>query len=93
MLMARPRTNPADMDHTLYINCEPFPHRPPELCDCKLAVFFERIRGGMHQIAAFIKRALDLKYGPTWHVVVGKNFGSYCTHGELYQFRIWRLAG
>ncbi|KAI5478916.1 hypothetical protein MNV49_004437 [Pseudohyphozyma bogoriensis] len=31
-------------------------------------------------VAAFIKRELDKKYGATWHVVVGKSFGSYCTH-------------
>lgn len=33
-------------------------------------------------IAANIKKEFDKKYGPTWHVVVGKNFGSYVTHGE-----------
>ncbi|KAF8328445.1 dynein light chain type 1-domain-containing protein, partial [Cantharellus anzutake] len=31
-------------------------------------------------IASHIKREFDTKYGPTWHVVVGKNFGSYVTH-------------
>ncbi|KAG8936442.1 Dynein light chain [Tulasnella sp. 419] len=31
-------------------------------------------------IAAYCKREFDKKYGPTWHVVVGKNFGSYVTH-------------
>lgn len=33
-------------------------------------------------IAAQIKKEFDTRYGPTWHVVVGKNFGSYVTHGE-----------
>ncbi|THH03345.1 hypothetical protein EW145_g6332 [Phellinidium pouzarii] len=33
-------------------------------------------------IAAQIKKEFDRRYGPTWHVVVGKNFGSYVTHGE-----------
>jgi dynein light chain LC8-type len=32
-------------------------------------------------IAAQIKKEFDRKHGPTWHVVVGKNFGSYVTHG------------
>ena len=32
-------------------------------------------------IAAQIKKDLDARFGPTWHVVVGKNFGSYVTHG------------
>jgi len=31
-------------------------------------------------IASQVKREFDRKYGPTWHVVVGKNFGSYVTH-------------
>ena len=34
-------------------------------------------------IAAQIKKEFDKRHGPTWHVVVGKNFGSYVTHGEL----------
>jgi len=33
-------------------------------------------------IAAQIKKELDRRHGPTWHVVVGKNFGSYVTHGK-----------
>ena len=31
-------------------------------------------------IAAFIKKEFDKKYNPTWHVIVGRNFGSYVTH-------------
>lgn len=31
-------------------------------------------------IAAYIKKEFDLKYNPTWHCVVGRNFGSYVTH-------------
>ena len=33
-------------------------------------------------IAAQIKKEFDKRYGTTWHVVVGKNFGSYVTHGK-----------
>ncbi|OMH85819.1 Dynein light chain 1, cytoplasmic [Zancudomyces culisetae] len=33
-------------------------------------------------IASHIKRECDKKFGPTWHAVVGKNFGSYVTHGK-----------
>jgi dynein light chain LC8-type len=33
-------------------------------------------------IAAQIKKEFDRRHGPTWHVVVGKNFGSYVTHGR-----------
>ncbi|KAL7569201.1 hypothetical protein ACA910_016761 [Epithemia clementina (nom. ined.)] len=31
-------------------------------------------------VAAYIKKEFDRKYGPTWHVIVGRNFGSYVTH-------------
>jgi len=47
-------------------------------------------------IAAFIKREFDKAFQPTWHVVVGKNFGSYVTHGEskraLKDHRLLRVA-
>uniref|UniRef100_A0A146MG81 Dynein light chain n=1 Tax=Schistosoma mansoni TaxID=6183 RepID=A0A146MG81_SCHMA len=31
-------------------------------------------------IASFIKKEFDKKYNPTWHCIVGRNFGSYVTH-------------
>ena len=31
-------------------------------------------------IAAYIKKEFDKKYYPTWHCIVGRNFGSYVTH-------------
>ena len=34
-------------------------------------------------IAAFIKKEFDKKYNPTWHCIVGRNFGSFVTHGKL----------
>lgn len=36
--------------------------------------------GTDEQIAAFIKKEADKRWGATWHVVVGKSFGSYVTH-------------
>lgn len=30
--------------------------------------------------AAFIKKEFDKRYGPTWHCIVGRHFGSYITH-------------
>lgn len=33
-------------------------------------------------VAAFLKKELDQLYGPTWHVIVGKSFGSYVTHEQ-----------
>jgi dynein light chain LC8-type len=52
-------------------------------------------------IAQFMKRELDRKYGNTWHVIVGHNFGSFVTHEErshMYffirdvAFLVWRTA-
>merc|ERR1711869_31515 len=31
-------------------------------------------------IAAYVKKEFDKKYNPTWHAIVGRNFGSYVTH-------------
>ena len=41
-------------------------------------------------IAGFIKKEFDRKYGPTWHCIVGDNFGSYLTH-ELSNFMFFIL--
>ena len=40
-------------------------------------------------IAAQIKKEFDKRHGPTWHVVVGKNFGSYVTHGECPRISLY----
>lgn len=31
-------------------------------------------------IAAYVKKEFDKRYNPTWHCIVGRNFGSYVTH-------------
>jgi dynein light chain LC8-type len=31
-------------------------------------------------IASFIRREFENKYNPTWHCIVGRNFGSFITH-------------
>ncbi|KAL5110234.1 Dynein light chain LC6 flagellar outer arm [Taenia crassiceps] len=33
-------------------------------------------------VAAYVKKRFDEKYGPLWHCVVGRDFGSYVTHQE-----------
>jgi hypothetical protein len=33
-------------------------------------------------IAAFIKKEFDKKYNPTWHCIVGRNFGEE-RHGDM----------
>lgn len=35
-------------------------------------------------IAMYIKKEFDRLFGTTWHCVVGKNFGSFVTHGECF---------
>jgi dynein light chain LC8-type len=35
-------------------------------------------------IAAYIKKEFDKKHSPTWHCIVGRNFGSYVTHESKY---------
>ncbi|VDN96268.1 unnamed protein product [Rodentolepis nana] len=32
------------------------------------------------EVASHVKKAFDREFGPTWHCVVGRNFGSYVTH-------------
>ena len=32
-------------------------------------------------IAQQIKKDFDTRYGATWHCIVGRNFGSFVTHG------------
>lgn len=45
-------------------------------------------------IATYLKKELDLLYGASWHVIVGKSFGSYVTHelGYFAYFYIGELA-
>uniref|UniRef100_A0A0D6R3N2 Dynein light chain n=2 Tax=Araucariaceae TaxID=25664 RepID=A0A0D6R3N2_ARACU len=31
-------------------------------------------------VAAYIKKEFDKRHSPTWHCIVGRNFGSYVTH-------------
>lgn len=39
-------------------------------------------------IASYIKREFDRRFGTTWHCIVGRNYGSYVTHGTLLANRI-----
>ncbi|KAJ8492074.1 hypothetical protein OPV22_013795 [Ensete ventricosum] len=46
--------------------------------DCARAAF-EKLKLEK-EIAEYIKKEFDKKYGQTWHCIVGRNFGSYVTH-------------
>ena len=35
-------------------------------------------------IAQAIKKEFDSRFGATWHCIVGRNFGSFVTHGEWF---------
>ncbi|KAK1008079.1 Dynein light chain [Friedmanniomyces endolithicus] len=43
---------------------------------------FESLRF-LQEIAHHIKRTFDERKGATWHCIVGRNFGSFVTHGTL----------
>lgn len=32
------------------------------------------------ECAEKIKREFDTRWGPNWHVIIGRNFGSFVTH-------------
>ncbi|XP_075516563.1 uncharacterized protein LOC142551294 [Primulina tabacum] len=49
-----------------------------EAVDVAIAAFEKH--GVEKDVAESIKKVFDKKYGPTWHCIVGKNFGSYVTH-------------
>lgn len=44
-----------------------------------LAEFPDFEKDGL-QVAELIKKHLDETWSPSWHVIIGKNFGSLCTH-------------
>eukprot|EP00949_MAST-11_sp_MAST-11-sp1_P002010 g2010.t1 len=54
------------------------------------------------QVTEKVKAFFDSTYGGTWHVVIGRNFGSHCTH-ETKRFvyfyygdkavMVWRAGG
>ncbi|XP_077218686.1 uncharacterized protein LOC143852918 [Tasmannia lanceolata] len=49
-----------------------------EAIDCAIVAFEKH--GVEKDVAEYIKKEFDKKHGPTWHCIVGRNFGSYVTH-------------
>jgi hypothetical protein len=37
-------------------------------------------------IAQYIKKEFDSRKGATWHCIVGRNFGSFVTHGTSISY-------
>lgn len=60
----------------------------------EFAIFAIETCVGNEKIATHIKKEFDKKYNPTWHCIVGRNFGSYVTHetGNSMYFFIGQLA-
>ncbi|KAK9291935.1 hypothetical protein L1049_019887 [Liquidambar formosana] len=46
------------------------------------------------EIAMFLKKEFDAIYGPAWHCIVGKSFGSFVTHssGGFVYFSVNKLS-
>jgi len=54
----------------------------------KYACTHKEMAGSPRSIAGCLKKAFDELYGPAWHCVVGRSFGSFVTHGikiKLYE--------
>ncbi|KAK7799914.1 hypothetical protein U0070_012005 [Myodes glareolus] len=62
------------------------------MCDRKAALEKYNIE---KDIAAHIKKEFDKKYNPTWHCIVGRNFGSYVAHETKHfiYFYLGRRSG
>jgi len=66
---------------------------PPEMIEYAKQFAFNLLQNRRHlqrDIAERIKKEFDKKYGPTWHCIVGTDFGSYVAHemGTLVYFDV-----
>lgn len=46
--------------------------------------------GSLQDVAAYIKEEMDKRFGPTWHVVVGRSFGSRVSY-EMSHFLLLKV--
>lgn len=83
---------------------------PPDMTDDLLEFAVETAKDSKRQfdidsqgqeVARYIKQKFDEKWLPYWHVVVGKSFGSHCTHEserfvyfylEKHAFMIYKIG-
>lgn len=49
----------------------------------KEACMSEKMSVSPREIAGHLKLAFDEMYGPAWHCVVGRSYGSFVTHGTI----------
>ena len=65
----------------------------PDICQYDAIMFANQslVNSGLDRdLASYLKKEFDRKYGPTWHVIAGENFGSYFTH-EFRQFIFFEI--
>ncbi len=43
-------------------------------------------------IVTNIKEKFDTKYNPSWHVTIGRNYGSYVTHEYFIYFKLGKVG-
>lgn len=48
----------------------------------------EKMSVSPREIAGHLKLAFDELYGPAWHCVVGRSYGSFVTHGMLTLYNL-----
>ena len=55
---------------------------PPEMLDFVIAktIVAQELFNSEREIASHLKQELESAYGPTWHCIVGRHFGSFLTH-------------
>ena len=57
----------------------PQPHPTTQFSPTRLSQLLHH-NNDTQDVAAYIKKEFDKKYNPTWHCIVGRNFGSFVTH-------------
>lgn len=71
-------------------------YKSPELKNDIFAISLKAVQEFSleREIAGVVKKELDVKHGSTWHVIVGRSFGSYVTHekGHFMYYYIGQLA-
>ncbi|MQM01564.1 hypothetical protein Taro_034314 [Colocasia esculenta] len=71
-------TSPAPSRKVIVKSADMKENMQKEAIDCAISAFEKY--GVEKDIAEQIKKEFDKNYGPTWHCIVGRNFGSYVTH-------------
>jgi len=59
-------------------SCDMSDEMQQEAIECATAALSKH--GVEKDVAMHIKKEFDRRHSPTWHCIVGRNFGSYVTH-------------